>query len=178
LNIEVGHVQPDPVASKYILYFGFQSASVARRKCIKAQQQAVNVSCQKLPMCKFIVISLFSLCFCSCFQLFDVGQNTFIKESYNPQQSKKAVLFLKGGNATTDNSLQVTVNGYEYELENKEVGNTFIVDSDHNNTIQDSAAINFIWLSNDTLQIDFDGRLRTFIQNRSVNGVTIMYKTR
>lgn len=115
---------------------------------------------------------------CSCFQLFDVGPNTLIKESYNPQQSKKAILFQKGGNATSDNSLQVVIAGYDHELENREVGNTFTVDSDHNSTTQDSSSINFTWLSNDTLKIDFDKKLRTFIQNRSVDGVTIIYEAR
>jgi hypothetical protein len=115
---------------------------------------------------------------CSCFQLFDVGPNTLIKESYNPQQSKKALLFQKGGNATSDNSLQVVVAGYNHELGYREVGNTFTVDSDHNKTMQDSSSINFTWLSNDTLKIDFDKKLRTFIQNKSVNGLTIIYEAR
>jgi hypothetical protein len=129
-------------------------------------------------MPKFIAILFLSLSFCSCFQLFEVGPNTLIKESYNPQKSKKAILFQKGGNATSDNSLQVSIVGYNYELDNREVGNTFTVDSDHNKTMEDLDSINFTWLSNDTLKIDFDKKLRVFIQNRSVNGVTIIYDSR
>jgi hypothetical protein len=127
---------------------------------------------------KFIAILFLSLCFCSCFQLFDVGPNTLIKESYNPQQSKKAILFQKSGNATVDNSLQVSVVGYDYELDKKEVGNAFTVEWDHNKSVQDSTSIDFTWLSNDTLKIDFDKKLRTFLQNGSVNGVTIIYEAR
>src|SRR5439155_4189677 len=112
------------------------------------------------------------LCLSSCFEFFD-GPSTFLKESYNPQHTKKAVLFLKGGNATMDNSLQVSVVDYDYTLGNHEVGNTFTVDSDHNLADLNSTSINLIWLSNDTLEIGFDIRLRTFIQNKSVNGVTI-----
>lgn len=81
-------------------------------------------------------------------------------------------------NLQSDNSLQVVIAGYDHELENREVGNTFTVDSDHNSTTQDSSSINFTWLSNDTLKIDFDKKLRTFIQNRSVDGVTIIYEAR
>jgi hypothetical protein len=127
---------------------------------------------------KTVLFLSFCFCFCSCFQLFDVGENTFIRESYNPQQSRKAILFQKAGNATLDNSLQVTIAGYDHELDNKEVGNTFTVDSDHNRTRQDSGSISFTWLSNDTLQIDFDKHLRIFIQNKSVDGATIIYKAR
>ena len=114
----------------------------------------------------------------SCFQIFDIGQNTTIKETYNNQASKKAILFLKGGNATADNSLQVTVAGYDYELDKKEVGNAFSVDSDHNATKQDSSSINFTWLTSDTLKIDFDKKLRTFAQEKNVQGVTIIYVAR
>ena len=55
----------------------------------------------------------------SCFQIFDVGNNTLIKETYNNNAGKKAILFFKGGNATSDISLQVIVAGYEYELKKR-----------------------------------------------------------
>lgn len=77
-----------------------------------------------------------------------------------------------------DNSLQVVIASYDHELDNREVGNAFSVDSDHNKTSQDSSSINFTWLSNDTLKIDYHKKLRTFIQNKSVEGVTIIYEAR
>jgi hypothetical protein len=107
--------------------------------------------------------------------MFDSGPNTILKESYNSLQSKKAILFLKGGNATTDNSLQVTIGDYTYELGEKEVGNIFTTDSDHNKTNLDSSSINFKWITNDSLVIDFDSSLRTFIQKDRVEDVYIMY---
>ena len=94
------------------------------------------------------------------------------------QASKKAILFLKEGNATADNSLQVTVTGHDHQLDKKEVGNTFSVDSDHNATNQDSSSINFTWLANDTLRIDYDKKLRTFTQESNVEGVIIIYEAR
>jgi hypothetical protein len=126
-------------------------------------------------MIKFILTFITALVLTSCFNLFGSGANSLIKESYNQQSGRKAILFLKEGNATLDNSLQVSVVGYDYELEKNVVGNAFTVDSDHNKAPQDSSSINFVWLTNDSLRIDFDKRLRTFIQNSYVNGVTIIY---
>ena len=60
----------------------------------------------------------------------------------------------------------------------KEVGNTFTADSDHNATKQDSSSINFIWLTNDSLKIEYDRKLRTFIKRTKVEDVTIFYKSR
>ena len=60
----------------------------------------------------------------------------------------------------------------------KEVGNTFTADSDHNATKQDSSSINFIWLTNDSLKIEYDRNLRIFIKETKVEDVTILYKAR
>ena len=114
----------------------------------------------------------------SCFQIFDVGNNTLVKETYNNNASKKAILFFKGENATSDISLQVIIAGYDHELKKQEVGNAFTVDSDHNATKQDSSSIDFIWLTNDTLKIEYDKKLRTFIMETKVQGVNILYKSR
>jgi hypothetical protein len=44
-----------------------------------------------------------------CFQIFGPGPATFIKKSINPSKTTQAILFWKGGNATSGNSLQVSV---------------------------------------------------------------------
>lgn len=90
------------------------------------------------------------------------GSNTLLIESPNKEQSKKAILFLNPGGATTSNSYQVTVSDYDHKFQKGEVGNTFTVDRNHGATGLDLTSINFKWLSNDTLQIDFDKLLRTF----------------
>jgi hypothetical protein len=127
---------------------------------------------------KLFLFLLFGFVFQSCFQLLEEGKNSVFKEQLNPGKSKKAILFLKDGNATMDNSLQVTIGPDEYELGNTEVGNVFTVDSDHNNSVQDSNSIRFTWLTNDTLVIDYDKNLRTFIKNNRVADVEIIYKPR
>lgn len=123
-----------------------------------------------------IFILIFTLS--SCSSLIDTGTNTLIKESSNKRDDKKAILFLKEAGATVADSYQVTVCDNDHALDKGEVGNTFTVDTDHGKTWLDSSSINFNWLSSDTLQIDYDKKLRTFIQENKVQGVTLIYRAR
>ena len=106
------------------------------------------------------------------------GSTTLLRESINAKGGKKAILFLRESGATVPNSYQVSVTDTAHSLEKSEVGNTFIVDANHGATSLDSASIHFNWLPNDTLCIDFDKKLRTFIKKTSVDGVTILYQPR
>jgi hypothetical protein len=123
-----------------------------------------------------IFISAFTLT--SCSSLSDTGTNTLIKKSSNQRHDKKAILFLKEAGATVADSYQVTICDNDHTLDKAEVGNTFTVDTNHGETSLDTASINFIWLGNDTLQIDYDQKLRTFIQEKQVDNITIIYKAR
>jgi hypothetical protein len=123
------------------------------------------------------ILSL-TLTLTSCFSLGDdTGINTFIKETSNDRHNKKAILFLKEASLSSD-SYQVTVCDNDHKLDKGEVGNTFTVDTNYDSTFLDKKSINFIWLSNDTLQIDYDKKLRTFIQEKKADGITIIYKGR
>jgi hypothetical protein len=115
--------------------------------------------------------------FSSCLSLGD-GSDSLIKESSNERHTKKAILFLRQAGATVADSYQVSVTDYENTFDTTQVGNTFTVDTNHGDTGLDSTSINFIWLSDDSLQIDYDKKLRTFIQQANVDGVTITYKAR
>ena len=106
------------------------------------------------------------------------GTTTLLRESINAKGSKKAILFLRESGATVPDSYQVSVTNTAHSLEKSEVGNTFTVDANHGLTSLDSASIHFRWLQNDTLCIDFDKKLRTFIKRTSVDGVTILYQPR
>ena len=110
--------------------------------------------------------------------MFGDPSTTLIKTASNYDKTKKAILLQSNGNATVDLSLQVSILDQDYKLSGKELGNTFTVDRNHGATGLDSASINFYWLSNDTLQIDYDKKLRTFIQEKNIDGVTIVYKAR
>ena len=124
----------------------------------------------------FILTLTFSLT--SCFSLGDdTGLNTFVKEISNGRHDKKVILFLKEPSLSSD-SYQVTVCDNNHKLDKGEVGNTFTVDTNHGETFLDTASINFTWFGNDTLQIEYDKKLRTFIQERKVDNVVIVYKTK
>jgi hypothetical protein len=127
--------------------------------------------------------STFALLLClilaGCYNL-DLGtdESTQLKEQPNRANTKKAVLLENSGNATVDNSLQVSILNYSDKVPKHALGNTFTADRNHGATSLDSSSINFNWLSDDTLQIEYNGKLRTFMQNPEVNGVTVLYKAR
>ncbi len=113
----------------------------------------------------------------SCFSL-SGGSDTIMKASSNAQHTKKAILFLREAGATISNSYQVSVINYHKKFDTTQVGNTFTVDNNHDETSLDSTSINFSWMTEDTLQIDYNKKLRTFIQQTNIEGVTVVYQPR
>jgi hypothetical protein len=126
-----------------------------------------------------LILPFLILTFASCSLLSDdTGINTIIKESSNTIHSKKAFLFLKEAGATVSDSYQVTITDNSPILSNSEVGNAFTVGTNHSDSRLDKTSINFTWLGDSILQIDYDKRLRVFIQEKKVNGVAIIYLAR
>ena len=122
----------------------------------------------------FIFISAIS----SCFSLLGDGSNTLVKESVNHKHSKKAILFLREAGTTVADSYQVSITNYKTEFDTLVVGNVFTVDDNHGKANLNPKAINFNWLSDDTLEISYDKNLRTFIQEKSIDAITIVYKVK
>lgn len=116
--------------------------------------------------------------FCSCLQLFNEPETSLIKSLQNSGKTRKAVLLQSSGNATVDLSLHVSILSSNYILLGTELGNTFIVDPNHGMAPLDSLSVNFKWISNDTLQIEYDKKLRTFKKESIVTGVHILYVNR
>jgi len=114
----------------------------------------------------------------SCSSLPGDGSNTLVKESANTKHTKKSILFLRQAGATVADSYQVSVLDYKSRFDTVAVGNVFTTDDDHGKANLNPKAINFIWLANDTLEISYDKNLRTFIKEKSVDGVTIVYKVK
>ena len=121
-----------------------------------------------------LTASILIISLASCFDMFVEPHTTLIKASPNSDSTKKAVLLQNDGNATVDLSLQVSILDYSYKLSGKETGNAFTVDRNHGTRGLDSASINFTWISKDTLQIDYDQKLRIFIQENHVDDVTVV----
>jgi hypothetical protein len=123
-----------------------------------------------------LILTLFSSC-----QIFDTGQNELIKEYYNPKQSMKVIIFEKLGNATVSNSIQASIQGYDYELTNEDVGNTFIADQFERIKISKDSLLMVNWLDNETVEFIYPAEIRTFkTESRFENNagkVNIQYKT-
>lgn len=124
-------------------------------------------------MVRLAITIVFSLVLSAC----DIGgnNNVLLKQIYNTNNEKRAVLFLKENGATSDNSLQVSILSANHELSKEEAGNVFTVDSNHDSTSQNENSMNILWVSNDSLKIEYDKRLRTFIKESTHEGVTIVY---
>jgi len=120
----------------------------------------------------FITITVLNSC-----DLLGDGSDTLIKESPNNKHSKKAVLFLRQAGATVANSYQISITDYSVEFDTTAVGNTFTCDDDHGKANLNPKSISFAWVSDNLVEISYDGRLRTFLQEKKVDGVTLVYKT-
>jgi hypothetical protein len=97
----------------------------------------------------------------SC-QIFDKSENRLIKEYYNPKSSMKVIVFEKLGNATVNNSIQASIQGYDYELKNEDVGNVFVADKIEGiNTRIDSLLI-VNWINNETVEFTHSKNIRIF----------------
>lgn len=73
-------------------------------------------------------------------------------------------MFLREAGATVANSYEVSITDYKTEFDTVAVGNVFTVDDDHGKARLYPKAINFNWVSDDTIEISYDKNLRTFIR--------------
>jgi len=127
----------------------------------------------KLKLTAFLLATILTSCISTTI---NDGSNTIIRQSANPNKSKKAILFLREAGATVANSYQVSVIDFNTDFDTSSTGNTFTVDTDHNTKlILRAEMINFKWISDDTLEIDYHPKLRTFIKNKVVDSIKIIY---
>ncbi len=110
-----------------------------------------------------------------CLDLED-STNMLIKDIPNVAHTKKAILFLKEAGATAADSYQLSIVDYDKEFDKSANGNTFIVDDDHGSARLNPECIELRWLSNERLLIIYDKKLRTFLQEKSVEGVVVNYE--
>ena len=75
-------------------------------------------------------------------------------------------------------SYQVSIADYKTEFDTVAVGNTFTVDNNHGKANLNPKAINFNWISDDTVEVSYDKNLRTFIQGPATNGIIVVYKAK
>lgn len=105
------------------------------------------------------------------------GTNTIIKQLANPNKTKKVILFSREAGATVDNSYQLSIIDFNSKFDTTSVGNTFTVDADHNEKLSlRPDLVNLKWISNDTLKIEYNSGLRTFIKNEKVDNIKVIYE--
>jgi hypothetical protein len=114
--------------------------------------------------------------FYSCI-LFPSPQNSLINEVYNQRGSKKAVLFIRRGNATVDDSFHLLLTGYDHEFTSSDMGNILVVDSEKNPGI-DSSAVSATWISNDSLLVSYQKGLRIFRADSTFEEVKILFEVK
>ena len=122
-----------------------------------------------------IILSIFLLHLTACLDI-SGSKNQVLQEVISPAKNKKAILFIKYTGATSDNSLQISLNKENYELQETEAGNIFTADSDHGKTQLDTSVIRFNWISEDTLVIRYDNKLRTFTRSEKFMETVIKYE--
>jgi hypothetical protein len=125
-----------------------------------------------------LVITLLSVLLLEGCQLAGEMPITILQEKYNRDKTKGAILFLKEGGATVADSYQVSVFNVGDNPSQSASGNVFIVDDNHGSAPLDANSLTIAWLSNDSMQIEYDKRLRTFLQEKEINGVLVMYQTK
>lgn len=99
--------------------------------------------------CLFILLTLFSC------NIFDENKNIIVKEYSNPQKSLKVIVFKKDGNATVNNSVQVSVESFNHKLQNSDTGNIFIADEKEFINLPSDSLILVKWFGNNEVEINY-----------------------
>jgi hypothetical protein len=118
----------------------------------------------------FLLILMICLVY-SCGTLED-SSNELIRQSSN-SNGKKALVFIKFGGATVDNSLHVAIMQDGDSINSKVTGNIFIADDSTGSVGKDDVRI--LWRHSDTLEVFYNNRLRVFKNEQQVIGVKILY---
>lgn len=110
--------------------------------------------------------------------MFDPGCTKLLKSVKNPTGTRLAIIFLKGGNATESDSIQISVKDADDKLDETEVGNAFIADSDHGKAAVNTNQVDLRWIGNYRLLITYNKKLRTFIKVTQISDVALSYRER
>ena len=117
----------------------------------------------------------------SC-NIFDESKNTVVAEVYNPQKSLKVIVFEKSGNATTNNSVQVSVESDKYKLKDSDKGNIFIADETGLMNLPKDSLVLVKWFGNNKVEINYpsEAHIIKIEENvQSENGeVKVMHNSR
>ncbi|MEP0264918.1 hypothetical protein [Dokdonia sp.] len=123
----------------------------------------------------FIIFPIFSC------QFWGDSENIMIKEYYNPKSNMKVVIFEKLGNATVNNSIQASIHGPNFELNNAEVGNIFVADKIEGIKKSKDSLLIVNWIDNATVEFTYPKKVRIFKTEKQFENnnrkVRIKYKS-
>ncbi len=119
---------------------------------------------------------IISLSFPSCTSLFNC-KNDLILEVFNPSNLDKAILFYRECGATTNTSLQVSLESSEKNLDNSFVGNILSCQLKVGNIRLQSVekTIKLYWENDSLLKISLDSNLIVFNQQARHENISIEY---
>ena len=121
---------------------------------------------------KSFLLILMAYLLCSCGPL-ENSSNDLIQESIN-DKGKKALLFIKYGDATVDNSLHLSIVKDTGSIGGNATGNIFIADDSSGSVRKHD--VKFLWRHSDTLEVSYTKRLRIFKSEQQLESVTILYR--
>ena len=110
----------------------------------------------------YVVMTLYSVTTFS-----DMCGNRVVSRTPSPGGSYDAVLFERDCGATTGSATQISLVDHGAMLPNKP-GNVFVAGE---------AGVELKWQDADRLEVTYDPAFRVFLQNRTVKGVLVTYKT-
>lgn len=119
----------------------------------------------KIPKTYYCLFALLMIWSCNTF---DESKNIIVKEFYNPQKSLKVIVFEKTGNATVNNSIQVSIESKDYNLTNADNGNTFIADKKGFLKLPNDSLILVKWVDNKKVEINYPSDAEIFKIEKSV----------
>lgn len=95
------------------------------------------------------------------------GENQVILENHSPDKLNKAVIFEKHGNATVNNSIQISIIPSEANLTSTQIGNILVADQIANSS-EKSDLISLRWLDNQKVEIFYANSLKLIFANDSL----------
>lgn len=120
-------------------------------------------------MYKQTVLLILLLCtLVSCTSFFN-EKPIILKEINNDNKTKKAILFLKGGNAVTNDSFHATILPSDENIDDEDMGNVLTAELRVDST-------QLKWINNYNLEISYPKATKIFKKEASIDDIKLIYK--
>jgi len=113
------------------------------------------------------IFCLILILLCSC-NLFEESSNIVISQKYNFSKTHKFIVFKKIGNATTSNSLHVSLMSSNSVISKKGNGNIFIADQIEKSGFLFESALDVKWVSDTKVELYYPDMIRVFKKEKLI----------